>query len=103
MNIALAMVVLNVILCVHFALFVMKSKSQEQSLFQELESLLAMWGFKQVMSSSAVISATLPRETALDSAQMLNIEYFKPCNVCVVGFKQEHGVVYKTVSGEHKS
>jgi len=79
----------------------MKSKSQEQFPFQELDRLLAMWWFKQVMSSSAVISATLPRETAVDSAQVLDIEYFKTCNVCVVGFKEEH--VYKTVSGEHKS
>ena len=96
------MVVLNLILFVHFALFVVKSKSQEQSPFQELERLLAMWWFKQVTSSSAIISATLPRETAVDSTQMLDIEYFKACNVFIVGFKQEHGVVYKTVSGEHK-
>jgi hypothetical protein len=61
-----------------------------------------MW-FKQVTASSAVISVTLPRERALDSAQILDIEYFKACNVCVVGFKQEHSVVYKTISGEHKS
>jgi len=51
--------------------------------FSELERLLAMW-FKQVTSSSAVISATLPREMALDSAQMLNIEYLQAYNVCVV-------------------
>jgi hypothetical protein len=96
------MVVLNLNLCVHFALFIMKSKSLEQSPFQELERLLAMW-FKQVTSSSEVISATLPREMALVSAQMLDLEYFKACNVCVVGFKQEHSVVCKIVSGEHKS
>jgi len=40
----------------------MKIKCLEQSPFQKLERLLAMW-FKQVTSSSAVISATLPRET----------------------------------------
>jgi hypothetical protein len=61
-----------------------------------------MW-FKQVTASSAVIIVILPREKALNSALILDIEYFQACNVRIVGFKLERGVVYKTVSGEHKS
>jgi hypothetical protein len=87
MNAALVMVVLNLILYVNVPLYVMKSKSQEQSPFQGLERTLAMWWFKQFTSSSAVISATLPREMSLDSAQVLDIEYLKACNVCAIDFK----------------
>jgi hypothetical protein len=64
--------------------------------------LLAAW-FKQARGSNAVISGTLLRERALDTATRLGIEDFKASNGWINCFKQQHSVVYKTVSGECKS
>jgi hypothetical protein len=77
-------------------------KSLKQSPFEELESLLAVW-FKQARGSNAVISGTLLREKALHISTRLGIEDFKASNGWINGFKQQHSVVYKTVSGEYKS
>jgi hypothetical protein len=77
-------------------------KSLKQSPFEELEGLLATW-FKQARGSNAVITGTLLREKVLHIATRLGIEDFKASNGWINGFKQRHGVVYKTVSGECKN
>jgi hypothetical protein len=52
-------------------------KSLKQSLFEELESLLATW-FKQARGSNAVISDTLLREKALHTATGWALKISKP-------------------------
>jgi hypothetical protein len=76
-------------------------KSLKQSPFEELESLLTAW-FKQARGSNAVISGTLLTEKALHIATRLGIEDFKASNGWINSFKQQHSVMYKTVSGEFK-
>ena len=77
-----------------------KRKTGKESTFAELETVRFTW-YQQARVSNIPIDGTTLREKAEIIAAQLNIDNFSASNGWVSRFKDQHGLVFKTLAGEN--